>query len=188
VTTMFPQLAPARDLSNATPFTDDLPPVARDSRVTVLVDLDAYTVGACGECDAEDVPAQWRVTYRKTEGGSVFFTDVCGRWCADRVIRDLLDLGLYARRVYDVTLHLPAEFRHDDELSHLASTRCEGLPGCDQAVAYVVEFESRGHAARRECACRDHVLELVDYAEKFGRFTPVTVQPLPVTTREQVAA
>lgn len=176
---MTTSIAPRReicDLSNVTPFTDDLPPVARDSRVTVLVDLDAYAVGACGECDAEDVPAQWRVTYRKSEGGSVFFTDVCGRWCADRVIRDLLDLGLYARRVYDVTLHLPAEFRHNDELSHLASTRCEGLPGCTAAVAYVVEFESRSHHARRECACVRHLELLVSYALRFGdRYTVPTV-------------
>jgi hypothetical protein len=183
--------APVRDLSTVVRWVDDLPKAAHDSRVTVRTDLDAYTVGCCGACwGREETPANWRIEYSITDHGTVQHVDVCGVWCAQEKLTELLERAWYSHRVYGLTLRLPAEFAPEsDELANLAEVRCEGLPGCDAPVCYVVEFADRTHKARRECACGSHLPGLIDYAERFGDgFTPCTVSRLPVSERIAVAA
>jgi hypothetical protein len=115
-----------------TRYTDDLPRAAHDPRVTVVADLDEFTCGGCAVC--WDQPGEARITYRYTERGSVQAVDVCDRACADEKLRELLDRAMFGTRAYDITLHVRPD-EPPDELSHLASTRCEGLPGCTAAVA-----------------------------------------------------
>lgn len=167
------EIRTASDLDSLVRWSDDLPPAAFDPRVAIRTDLDEYTVGCCGNCwGREETPAEWRIEYAVSEGGSVQHVDVCGRFCAQEKLTELLERAWYSKRVHGLTLRLPVEFAPEsDEL-----TRCEGLPGCTAAVAYVVEFESRSHHARRACGCVRHLEILVSYALRFGdRYTVPTV-------------
>jgi hypothetical protein len=188
--TMFAQTIASRDLSSLVRWADDLPSVASDPRITVVCDLDAYTVGCCGNCWGRDeTPAEWRIEYAVTEGGSVQHVDVCGSWCAQEKLTELLERAWYSQRVHNVTLRLPLEWAAD-EAAHLADVACEGQPGCTNPVSYTVTFSTRTHEARRECACAAHLSFLVDYAIKFGdNYTLPTVQAaLSATTGERRAA
>jgi len=171
----------SRDLSYTIRYADDLPSAAFDPRVTVVADLDEYTCGACAVC--WDEPGTMRITYSYTERGFVQPVDVCDRACADEKLRELLSRAMFGSAVYALTLHIPCD---DEPAAHLADVACEGQPGCTAPVSYTVTFSTRTHEARRECACREHLGALVDYALKFGdAFTAPTVS---ATTRELMAA
>ena len=75
-----------------------------------------------------------------------------------------------------------------EELINIVDCYCEGRPGCDANVSYTVAWSTRTGAGRREVTCRDHLADLIDYAEKFGdHWTGPSVHSLPVSIRELVS-
>lgn len=189
---MTTSIAPRRDLCTISRWSDQLPPAAHDSRVTVLADLDAWTAGCCALCLLE-VPGEVRITFRYQVGGTPYPIDVCGARCAETQLRELLERGLYARPALDITVHLPSDLPPlpvaHQELVNIVDCECEGRPGCDAPVSYAVTWSTRNGTARRETCCRAHLPELVDYAEKFGdRWTGPSVHSLPVSARELATA
>lgn len=93
------------------PWSDDLPPVAFDRRVSIRFDLDVDNLQLCGQCPlSEDTDAIYLVTHQTVEGGTDWPTGVCGRYCLHSWLYELLDRSVYERPVYGITLHLPTDW------------------------------------------------------------------------------
>jgi hypothetical protein len=117
--------------------TVDLPSLASDERVTVLVDQESE-LESCEVCVQRNlqadltavVPAgKWRLTYHLRPGGPEWHTDLCGSDCAQTELDEVLNL----HHCVGVRLHIPVSpwvLPHPDD-----DAMCQELVGLRQGIA-----------------------------------------------------
>lgn len=168
--------------SAALRFPTELPPAAFEAGVRIETNLDTDLLGYCGECDPfGDTPATMRISYRYTPTSTPIFTDVCGRYCAQKCLEELLGRGVYQRAVCALTVQvepdqapLPTDLHDLAGLGLACDHRTNLTTGCSAVGEFVVSF-----GAERLLTCPAHLAATVRHAERVERFAKPVVESLP---------